>query len=373
MSKKAALAVAALACIAAAGGFLYFSDGRSLLQKVPFADRLLFPPAPATAPTTSAPPRQAAIAVEAEQVAIGEVVEDLRAVGTLQPNESVIVATEIAGRVSEIAFGEGANVKAGDVLIQLDATILRAELLKAQSDLKLADANRERAETLADRGSGTHRARDEATAAYRVAQVNLSLAEARLQKSTLTAPFSGVVGLRSVSPGAFVQPGQRIVELVQIDPLKLDFRVSEIHAQRVRVGQTVLITSDAAPDGVYEGAIYAIDPIIDVNGRAIRLRANVPNPKGRLSPGFFVRISVVTERRPDAVVVPESAIFPIGGRTLVYKIVEGRARQADVVLGQRMPGRVEVRKGLARGDIIVTAGQQRLREGAPVRTVSRGV
>jgi membrane fusion protein (multidrug efflux system) len=152
----------------------------------------------------------------------------------------------------------------------------------------------------------------------------------------------------------------------------VDFRVSEIHARRVRVGQTVLITSDAAPDGVYEGAIYAIDPIIDVNGRSIRLRANFPNPKGRLSPGFFVRISVVTERRPDAVVVPESAIFPIGGRTLVYKIVDGRARQADVVLGQRMPGRVEVREGLARGDIIVTAGQQRLREGAPVRMVSGG-
>ena len=278
-------------------------------------------------------------------------IDDIRAVGNLQPNEFVVIAPEIAGRIASIAFGEGAKVKEGAVLVELDPVILKADLDKARSDVTLASANRERAETLAERGSGTNRARDEANAAYRAAQVNLALAEARLSKSTLIAPFSGVMGLRAVSPGAYVAPGQRIVELVQVDPLKVDFRVPENNAPKVRVGQTVLIASDASPDGVYEGKIYAIDPLIDVNGRAIRLRANVPNADGKLSPGFFARLRVVTERRPNAILVPESAIFPLGGRTLVYKVVDGKAVQQDVTLGQRMPGQVEVREGLKPGDV----------------------
>ena len=312
------------------------------------------------------------VAVEAEKVAIGEVTEDIRAVGTLQANEAVVIAPEIAGRIAQIQFDEGASVKAGDVLIELDATILRAELDKARSDMTLAAANRDRAEMLADKGSGTQRARDEQNAAFRAAQVNLALAEARLQKATINAPFDGVVGLRAVSPGTFVQPGQRIVELAQVNPLKVDFRAPETYASKVRAGQTVLIASDAAPGLTFEGKIYAIDPSVDVNGRAIRMRANVPNPNGALAPGFFARIRVITEQRPNAVLVPESAIFPVGGRTLVYRVVEGKAMQREVRLGQRMPGKVEIREGLAPGDVVVTSGQQRLRDGANVNVVNAG-
>jgi len=181
-----------------------------------------------------------------------------------------------------------------------------------------------------------------------------------------------VVGLRAVSPGTFVQPGQRIVELAQVNPLKVDFRAPETYASKVRAGQTVLIVSDAAPGLTFEGKIYAIDPSVDVNGRAIRMRANVPNPNGALAPGFFARIRVITEQRPNAVLVPESAIFPVGGRTLVYRVVEGKAMQREVRLGQRMPGKVEIREGLAPGDVVVTSGQQRLRDGANVNVVNAG-
>jgi membrane fusion protein (multidrug efflux system) len=145
--------------------------------------------------------------------------------------------------------------------------------------------------------------------------------------------------------------------------------MSELNAPRIRVGQVVLIEPDAAPDVSFQGKIYAIDPIIDVNGRAMRLRATVPNPDGKLSPGFFARLRVVTQTRSNAVIVPESAIFPLAGRTLVYKVVNGRAVQVDVVLGQRMPGEVEVREGLAPEDIVVLSGQQRLRNGVAVRIV----
>ncbi|MDP2356808.1 MAG: efflux RND transporter periplasmic adaptor subunit [Beijerinckiaceae bacterium] len=354
MGKKAIFWLGAVAVAIGAGGFLAQSN---YLSKV------------TPAPTQAQENRPQAAAVEAVKVKTGEVIDDIRAVGTLQPNEAVAIAPEIAGRIASIPFGEGVRVKEGDILIELDPIILKAELDKARSDLTLSSANRQRADTLAERGSGTTRARDEANAAYRASQVALSLAEARLQKSTLQAPFSGVLGLRAVSPGAYVAPGQRLFDLVQVDLLKVDFRVPEMYANKIKVGQSVLVSPDAALDEAFEGKIYAIDPLIDVNGRAIRLRAHVPNTDGRLSPGFFARLRVVTERRANAIIVPESAIFPLAGRTLVYKVVNGRAVQTDVVLGQRMPGEVEVRQGLTPTDVVVTSGQQRLRNGMAVRIV----
>src|SRR5829696_6807471 len=173
-------------------------------------------------PVTTARNQQnpAAIAVETTRVAVG----------TLAANESVVIAAEIAGRIARIGFTEGEAVKAGDVLIELDDTVLKAELDKVRSDVALARANRERALTLANQGSGTQRARDETEAAFQAQQANLALAEARLQKSTLTAPFAGVVGLRNVSVGAYIVPGQKIVELADIKTLKVDFRVPEINA-----------------------------------------------------------------------------------------------------------------------------------------------
>jgi membrane fusion protein (multidrug efflux system) len=312
----------------------------------------------------------AAIAVEAAPVSIDTVIEDIRAIGTLAPNESVVISTEISGRIARIGFREGEAVKAGDILIELDATMLQAELDKVRSDLSLARANLERVLTLAKQGIATQRARDETEAAFQAAQANLALAEARLQKSTLTAPLSGTVGLRTVSSGAYVVPGQRIVELAEVDRLKVDFRVPELNVAQLRVGQTILVSADAVPGAAFEGQIYAIDPIVDVNGRAIRLRAQVPNPDRRLSPGFFARIRIVVDRRENSMLVPESAIFPLNGKTLVYRIVDGRAVQTEVVLGQRLPGQVEVRSGLSAGDTVVKAGQQRLREGAAVRIVA---
>jgi len=307
---------------------------------------------------------QSLVTVEAARVRIDTVVEDLRAVGTLLPNEAVTVAPEIAGRIERIGFREGQAVKAGDILIELDASILRAELAKARADLTLARANHERAITLAGQGMGTLRARDEALGAFQAAQANLALAEARLQKTTLKAPLSGVVGLRSVSAGAYVAAGERIVELADIDPIKLDFRVPELALSSVRRGQRVRVTLDALPGKTFEGEIYAIDPVVDVAGRAIRLRARIPNPGGALSPGLFARVQLVVERRENAMLVPESAIFSREDKQFVYRVIDGRAVRTAVVLGQRMPGFVEVRAGLARDAQVVTAGQQQLRDGA---------
>src|SRR5690606_17642676 len=148
------------------------------------------------------------------------------------------------------------------------------------SDLTLARANHERMVTLSREGMAARQSRDEAMAALRSAEAGLALAEARLEKTTIRAPLSGVVGLRSVSVGAYVTAGQAIVELADVDPIKLDFRVPELVLSELRTGQPIRVTVDARPGKSFEGTIYAIDPIVEIAGRAIRLRARIPNPDG---------------------------------------------------------------------------------------------
>jgi len=310
--------------------------------------------------------------VETAPVSIDTVIETIRAVATLMPNEAVVVSPEIAGRIDRLPFVEGDKVEAGDLLVQLDAAILKAELDKAQSDLTLAEANRSRAMTLAKQGTGTLRARDEAVAAYRAAQANVVLAKARLDKTTITAPLSGVIGVRSVSVGAYVSPGQHIVELVDIDPIKVNFRVPELALPSLRTGQAVRVSVDALPGQVFDGEIYVIDPIVDANGRAIRLRARIANPDGRLSPGLFARVQIEVARRENAILIPESAVFADGQARYVYRVVEERAVQTEIELGQRRPGEVEVRTGLDHDAIVVTAGHQKIRDGARITAANPG-
>jgi membrane fusion protein (multidrug efflux system) len=282
----------------------------------------------------------------------------------------VTISPEIAGRILRIRFAEGEEVAAGDVLVELDATILRAELAKTRSDLTLAEANRQRAMTLARKGVGTLRARDETIAAHQAAEANVALAQARLERTSIAAPLSGIVGLRAVSAGAYVTPGDRLVELADIDPIKVDFRVPELVLSSLRAGQAIRVTVDAVPGGIFEGKIYAIDPIVDANGRAVRLRARVENPDRTLFPGLFARVQIVVERRENSVLVPESAVFARGQERFVYRVVEDRAILTKIELGQRRPGQVEVIDGLGHDAMVVTAGQQQVRDGARVEIVN---
>ncbi len=280
------------------------------------------------------------------------------------------MSPEIAGRVARFGFTEAGRVEEGSVLLELDSQILSAELAKARSDVALATANHERAHTLARQGTGTLRSRDEAEAAFHSARAYLTLAEARLAKTVITAPFAGVVGFRAVSVGAYVSPGDRIVELARIDPLKVDFRVSEVYLPHLRAGLPVRMTVDARPGETFTGEIIAVDPIVDVDGRAVRLRARVSNPDGNLSPGLFARIRIVIEERPQAVLVPEAALFRDGGDLYVYRLDGNKAVRTKVAIGRRLPGRVEIVGGLDGDAVVVTAGQRQLRDGAAVDIVT---
>lgn len=307
-----------------------------------------------------------AVPVEVASVETMTVNEEVEALGTLAADESVIIASEIAGRVVALGFKEGERVKAGQDLVKLDTAILDAELKQALADLGLARDTNERLRALVQRGSGTQVALDESTARLASSEARVQLAKAKLAQSTIVAPFSGVVGLRSVGIGDYVSVGKPLIVLTSIDPIKVDFRVPEIYLSRVKVGQPVQVRVDAVPDRTFTGQIFAIDPVVDVNGRAIRLRANVPNGDLALKPGLFARLSITVDQRENAMIIPEMAVVPDGVGKMIYVAENGKARRVAVELGKRLPGKVEVVSGLKPGMQIITAGQMRLRDGSTI-------
>jgi membrane fusion protein (multidrug efflux system) len=191
----------------------------------------------------------------------------------------------------------------------------------------------------------------------------------RLSKHVIPAPFSGRVGLRKVSPGSFISPGTAIANLERIKVVKVDFKLPELFLSSVAVGQKVDITVDALPDKMFQGEIYAIDPQVDVNGRALVLRARIPNDDFALRPGLFARVLVKGKQTREVVLVPESAIVPRGGETFVYRIENGKAMETKVKLGERRGAEVEIVEGVAPNAQLVTAGQLKLRDGISVEVI----
>ncbi|MET3890463.1 membrane fusion protein (multidrug efflux system) [Bosea sp. OAE506] len=320
----------------------------------------------APAPVAAAPQGRGAVPVEVAKIERGTVNEEVEALGTLAADESVVIAPEIAGRVIALGFKEGERVEKGQVLVRLDTAILDAELKQQQADLGLARDTFERNRSLNQRGVGTQVAFDEATAKLASAEARLQLSQAKLAQSTLVAPFNGVVGLRSVSVGDYVAVGKQLITLTNIDPIKVDFRVPEIFLSQVRVGQTISLRVDAVPNADFQGKIFAVDPVVDVNGRAIRLRATVPNADLVLKPGLFARVTIVVDRRENAMLIPESAVVPDGLGKVVFVVDNGKAKRIAVELGKRLPGKVEVVKGLTPQMMVVSSGQMRLRDGSTV-------
>ena len=299
----------------------------------------------------------------------GTATDDLWSIGSLRSDESVQISSELTGRVAEIPFREGEEVKAGTVLVKLDDALANAEIADAKARLELARANFERAQSLSRSGTGTDRALDEATSALATAQATLQLAETRLAKLSITAPFSGRVGLRDLSVGAYATPGAPIVNLEKIDQLKVDFRLPETVLTEVSVGQEVEVSVDALRGRVFAGEVYAMDPHVDVNGRSLRIRARLANPELVLRPGLFARVIIKGLEERQVVRVPESAVVPSGNAKLVFSIVGGKAKANTVTTGRRRAGEVEILTGIEEGTQVVISGQTRLRDGAPVEVI----
>ena len=310
-----------------------------------------------------------AVPVEASKVVAAPLSEQVTAIGTLLSDEAVTISSEIAGRLKEIHFEEGQPVEKGALLFSLDDSVYRAQLDDASAKLKLAAQTNKRTSTLFSNKYATAQSADEAASNLAVNTAAVELARVQLDKTRITAPFAGIVGLRHVSAGEYITAGQALVNLEAIDPVKADFRVPEKFLPAIRVGQTIKIKVDAFPEDSFEGRVYAIDPRLDVAGRSLLVRAMVPNRDQRLRPGLFARVTVLLQLKEDALSVPEQAIVPQGESQFVFKIVDGKAKLTKVKIGTRREGRVEIVEGLTAGDQVVTAGQLKIRDGSPVTIV----
>jgi membrane fusion protein (multidrug efflux system) len=307
-----------------------------------------------------------AIPVRAAEVKVGTVVNEISAVGTLIANESVVIRPEVAGRVRAILFNEGQAVARGARLIELDSAELQAQLAGSESDVRLAQTRVNRAEELFKKNFISQQALDDAREALRKASARKREDEVRLAKMEITAPFAGITGLRMVSPGAYVKAGEDLVRLDAIDLVKLDFRLPEVYIGQIRKDQPVQVRVDAFPGQPHSGRVYAIDTALDDKTRTVMLRARIPNPGARLRPGMFARVSLPLGAREKAILMPEQALVPRGGKTFVFRVVNAKAVLTPVEIGGRNPGEVEIVKGLSAGDVVVTDGQLKLQDGVGI-------
>ena len=357
--------LAAAVAAAAGGGYWYGAN-----KAHPTAGKQAA--APGKSDAASAAKDERAVAVEVTRVGVIQLPETITAVGSLRSDESVTLRPEIAGRITEILFQEGRPVTKGETLVRLDPSINLAEVRQARANLTLAKAKYERSVDLAGRNFISGQAKDEARNNLEIAASALALAEAKLRKTELKAPFSGIIGLRVVSVGDYVREGADLVNLQAIDPLKVDFRVPENFLKQVKVGQSVEVTLDALPGKTYEGKVFALDPLVDAAGRAVVIRAQVRNQDTTMRPGMFARVSLITSQDRNALVLPEEALVPQGSDQFVYRVDGSKAVRVKVETGQRRDGKVEILGGLGKGDVVVTAGQIKLRDGTPVRTTGNG-
>jgi len=361
MNKTATVGTALLCVALAAGaGFWFGAQRANAPGDVPAA----------AAATKGTAPVGTPMVVEATKVVRQPLPQTITAVGSLRSDESVTLRPEVAGRVNAILFKEGQNVSKGMTLVRLDPAINQAEVQQAKANLVLAKSKFDRAVELSQRNFISGQAKDEAENNLRVAEAGLQLAEAKLAKTEIKAPFSGIIGLRVVSIGDYVKEGADVVNLESIDPLKVDFRVPETYLKQVQVGQSLQVQLDAVPGKTFDGKVFAVNPLVDAAGRSIVIRALVRNSDTSLRPGMFARVRLITRDEQNALVIPEQAIVPQGDEQYVFRVTDGKANRVKIAVGQRRDGLVQVLNGLAPNDVIVTAGQLKIRDGVPVSVAS---
>lgn len=313
------------------------------------------------------------VSVETTVVTASELESSVHAVGTLLAEASATLRSELPGQILDIHFREGERVQKGDRLFSLEATVLEAEVNEARANADRSAAAFERAQELYQKQLISATDYDAARANYDVDMARLLSSRARLSKTVIRAPFAGYAGLRRINVGDYATVGQELVDVVQLDPLRVDFSVPETLLAKVQPGLPVVVSVDAYPGEHFSGTISAVSPQSDVSGHSLEVRASLPNGALKLRPGLFVRVDVSLGLKPDAIVIPEQAIWPIGRDKTVYVVVDGKAERRIVEVGTRRPGEVEIVDGLAIGEVIVTAGQMKLHDGAAVQSVSGGV
>jgi membrane fusion protein (multidrug efflux system) len=327
----------------------------------------------ASAPV-SAPPVMVA-KVEARRI------EDrIEATGQILARSQAAVAAQVGGQVTAVARDEGAEVTEGALVIeidperrQLEAQSARAMLLQADAQASEAERELARMEKLHAEGVAAEAKLDQVRTALRTArsardsaEAQLGMAERSLRDSSVTAPFPGLVARRYVSEGEFVQPGQKLFDLVALDPIEVEFHLAERDSSRVSVGAPVEVEVAPFPDERFRAEVTVVSPTIDPTTRTLRIKAALPNPDGRLRPGLFARVDLGVAVRENVAMIPEEAVLQRADGSVAFRIADGRAERRTIETGVIRDGLVEVRTGLSVGDSVVVRGQNGLVDGGPV-------
>ncbi len=312
-------------------------------------------------------PTMQVVAVEARRQ---PVTESLALVGSIAANEQLELKSEIDGTIQEILFREGQQVEKGQLLIRLDETKLAADVAEFESNFKLGQANFERARQLAQEKLISQSEYDQAAATFDVRQATLNRKQRELKDTRITAPFSGVIGARNVSPGQVIARNTLLTWLVDVDPIKVELNVPERFLGQLRLGQTLDLTVAAFGTNQFHGKVYFIAPAVDANTRTTLVKAEIPNPKLELKPGMFANLELNLQVRENAIVIPETALSQLveGGGALVFVVDQASTAQPwRVKLGVRMAGKVEIVEGIEAGDRVIVEGLQKIGPGMPVK------
>ena len=297
------------------------------------------------------------------------------AVGTAVAIRNVTIASEVAGMVREIGFDSGAFVRKGEVLVKLDSSAEEAQLAAAKAEADLARAQLHRQRSLREANASSPADLDAAEARAKQAAANAAALEATIAKKTIRAPFDGRISIRQVELGQVLASGTAIATLVAVDPIHADFWLPQQALAELKVGMVAKLHSDVFPQASWEGKVTTINPEVDVASRNVRVRATFSNPDGRLRPGMFVNVEVLSPEKRSILIIPATSVLYAPYGDSVFAVEEKKddpgkgtliARQKFVRLGERKGDLVEVISGVAKGETIVSSGAFKLRNNASV-------
>ena len=316
--------------------------------------------------------------VEVGKVEVMTLYDDTQAVGSLRSRQGVMLRPEVSGRISKLGFVDGQRIKRGQLLVQLDDTLQQAQLKQALAQASIARTNLQRNRDLVAQNFVSQSAVDQTAAALEVAEAQVALARAQLSRMRIVAPFDGIAGISTVSVGDYVKDGADLVNIEDVGTMQVDFRLPERLLSRLKIGQPVGVALDGMPGRNFAGQVEAIDSQVDADGRSLLVRARLDNREGLLRPGMFARTRIVFAVRDKALVVPEEALVPQGGKQYLVKVIEtpnGKVTQRiEAKLGLRVPGKAEILEGLSANDVVITAGQAKVMraDGLPIKVVEIG-
>ncbi|MFQ5456823.1 MAG: efflux RND transporter periplasmic adaptor subunit [Myxococcota bacterium] len=316
-------------------------------------------------------PQDMAVPVEMTKAETRPLSEILELVGTLEAHEAVVLKPEIPGKIISIGFRQGAHVKKGELLVALDDRETVAALREAEADLSFARAEYLRRKDLFSQRVVSKQEMERARAEMDRIAARVEVMKARLRKTRIRAPFDGIVGSRLVSPGAFVEPGDALVNFEAVDYLNLNFEVPERYLPGLAVGQIVKVGVVAFPGRTFEGKVYFINPRVSRSSRSVIAKARVDNPDFALRPGMFANTALLIEEKADAIAIPEQSLVPQGDQQFVFRVKDDSTVElVPVKTGIRDAGVVEIVAGLASGDTVVTSGHQKIGPGSKVMPFS---